>query len=104
MGRAEPERPLADTSHITLFRNLMNAVIASDRAALAASFADLAVLTLFRRLYVSKRKQEREVVGDLQHAADDERQSRKRRRQEGAGERRTNRRCQAARNRCHARG
>jgi hypothetical protein len=34
----------------------MNAVIASDRAALAASFADLAVLTLFRGLYVSKRK------------------------------------------------
>jgi hypothetical protein len=32
---------------------------------------------LFRRFYVSKRKQEREVVGNLQHAADDERQSRK---------------------------
>jgi hypothetical protein len=39
MGRAKPERPLADTS---LFRNLTNAVIASDRAALAASFAVLA--------------------------------------------------------------
>jgi hypothetical protein len=41
-GRSEPESPLADTSHTTLFRNLMNAVIASDHAALATSFAVLA--------------------------------------------------------------
>jgi len=40
-------------------------------------------LLLLRRLYVSKRKQQREVVGDLQHAADDERRSCKRCREQG---------------------
>ena len=48
--------------------------------------------------------QQRNVVDDLQHAADDERQRRKRRRQQRARQCRADRRCQAARNRGHARG
>src|SRR5262249_60644510 len=46
-------------------------------------------LLLLRRLDVAEREQKREIVGDLQHAAEDERQSEKGCRQERAGHRRT---------------